>query len=624
MDSLLLQYYNRELQHIREMGSEFAREFPKIAGRLGLDSFECSDPYVERLLEGFSFLAARIQLKLDAEFPRFTQHLLEMIYPEYLTPTPSMAVVRLQPDLTEGSLAEGFTVPRHSSLFSVLGKNEQTSCEYRTAHDVTLWPLEIIQAEYIGATTALDAPEIRKARAGVRLRLRATAGLKFDQLTMNDLTVYLHGHDDVPMRLYEQMRGNSLGIMIRPTSRPAPWREIIPRDSINTVGFDNDQALLPQGPRSFSGYRLLREYFSLHQRFMFLNLAGLRPALQRCSDNEVDLLVLLDRSEPFLENNVNKTNFDLFCTPAINMFPKRADRVHLTEESHEYHVVPDRTRPMDFEVYHVKGVVGHGTGSAQEQEFLPFYSTNDLTRRMDEGAYFSIRRERRLMSSVQRRQGARSSYLGSETYITLVDASEAPFSSDLRQLALTTLCTNRDLPLLMSVGKGTTDFNMESGAPVASVRCVAGPTRPRPSLAYGEGEASWRLISHLSLNYLSIIDTNEDEGAAALRELLSLYGDSSEGLIRKQIEGVRSISSKGVTRRVPMPGPITFGRGLEITVTFDETQFEGTGVFLLASVLEQFFARYVSINTFTETVARTTERGEIMRWPVRIGRRHTL
>ncbi len=624
MDPQLLQYYNRELQHIREMGGEFAREFPKIAGRLGLDEFECSDPYVERLLEGFSFLAARIQLKLDAEFPRFTQHLLEMVYPEYLAPTPSMAIVRFQPDLTEGSLAEGFTLPRHSSLFNVLGKGEQTSCEYRTAHDVTLWPLELAEAEYIGTITTLDAPQLREARAGVRLRLRTTAGLSLAQLTLDNLPVYLHGHDDVPMRLYEQMVGNSLGIMIRPTSRPAPWREIIPRNHIHTLGFDNDQALLPQGPRTFSGYRLLREYFTLHQRFMFLNLTGLGTALNRCTDDEVDILVLLDRSVPFLENSVSQANFELFCTPAINLFPKRADRIHLTEVSPEYHVVPDRTRPLDFEVYQVSGVTGHGAGAAKEREFLPFYATNDLSRHLEEGAYFSIRRQRRLMSSTQRRQGARSSYLGSETYIALVDSSEAPYSSDLRQLSLTTLCTNRDLPLLMPVGKGATDFTMESGAPVASIRCVAGPTRPRPSLAYGEGETSWRLISHLSLNYLSITDTSEDTGAAAFRELLSLYGDTGEGLIRKQIEGVKSITSKGVTRRVPIPGPITFGRGLEINVTFDEALFEGTGVFLLASVMERFFARYVSINTFTETVARTTERGEIMRWPVRIGRRHTL
>jgi len=150
MDPRLLQYYGRELQYIRELGGEFACEYPKIAGRLGLETFECADPYVERLLEGFAFLAARVHLKLDAEFPRFTQHMLEMIYPHYLAPTPSFLNVELQPNLGESSLAQGYRVARGTDLRSVLGRGDQTACEYRTAHDVTLWPLEITHAEYTG------------------------------------------------------------------------------------------------------------------------------------------------------------------------------------------------------------------------------------------------------------------------------------------------------------------------------------------------------------------------------------------------------------------------------------------------------------------------------------------
>ncbi len=624
MDPRLLQYYNRELQHLREMGGEFAKEFPKIAGRLGLDGFECADPYVERLLEGFGFLAARVQLKLDAEFPRFTQHLLEMVYPEYLAPTPSMTVAQMHPDPSEGSLAEGFLVPRHSSLHSLLGKGDQTTCEYRTAHDVTLWPLELEEAEYIGTVTRLDAPDVRNARAGIRLRLKTTAGLDFAQIALDRLNLFLRGHDEIPMHLYEQMLANALSIQVRPVDRSTSWKVMIGRERIHPVGFGHKQALLPQGPRVFSGYRLLREYFAFPERFMFVDLDGLAPALGRCQDNRLDVLILLDRLDPVLENTVNRSNFALFCTPAINLFPKRTDRIHLTDESNEYHVVPDRTRPLDYEVYQLNKVTGHGTGSVQEREFSPFYAANDLSKTSEHAAYFTLRRQRRLISSSQRQHGPRSSYFGSETYVSLIDANEAPYSSNLRQLGITTLCTNRDLPLQMPVGKGNTDFTMESGAPVESVRCLAGPSRPKPSLAYAQGETAWRLISHLSLNYLSLIDTGEEHGAAALRELLTLYGDSSEAPIRKQIEGVKSISSRTVTRRIPMPGPITFGRGLEITVTFDESLFEGTGVFHLGSVLEQFFARYVSLNSFTQTVLKTTERGEIMRWPVRIGSRHTL
>jgi type VI secretion system protein ImpG len=184
------------------------------------------------------------------------------------------------------------------------------------------------------------------------------------------------------------------------------------------------------------------------------------------------------------------------------------------------------------------------------------------------------------------------------------------------------LCTNRDLPLLMPIGVGPTDFTLPISAPVQSVRCLAGPTRPRPALA--EADTAWRLISHLSLNYLSLCNGGAAEGAAALRELLSLYADRNDSAVSKQIEGILSIDSRNVVRRIDSRGPIVFGRGLEITVKFDETAFEGSGVFLMSAVLEQFFARYVSINSFTETVVSTSDRGVIMRWPIRTGWRHTL
>jgi type VI secretion system protein ImpG len=184
------------------------------------------------------------------------------------------------------------------------------------------------------------------------------------------------------------------------------------------------------------------------------------------------------------------------------------------------------------------------------------------------------------------------------------------------------MCTNRDLPLHMSIGRGTTDFTLDSGAPVQAIRCVAGPSPPRQSHAHGD--TSWRIISHLSLNYLSLTNTNDAEGASTLRELLRLYADLSDGSARKQIDGVRFIESQPITRRLPVAGPTVFGRGVEIALTFDEAAFEGTGVYLLGSVLARFFARTASINSFTETTLSTIQRGEITRWPIQVGVRPTL
>ena len=624
MDPRLLKYYNRELQFIREMGGEFAKEFPKIAGRLTLDGFECADPYVERLLEGFAFLAARVQLKADAEFPRFTQSLLQIVYPHYLAPVPSMAVVQFQPDRGEGSLMDGFRVARNSVLRSPLGKGEQTPCEFRTAHDVTLWPIELVEAEYFTSARemgAVEIPVLREARAGVRLRLRTTAGLSFDKLALDHLPLFLRG-GEIAVRLYEQLLANAVAMVIRPARRPPGWHEVVERSAIRSVGFEDREALFPYPARAFQGYRLLHEYFAFPERYLFVDLAGLATAVRRCKETELDVIVLLDRADVSLLNVVGPSHFALFCTPAINLFPRRADTIHLDERQTEYHVVPDRTAPMDFEVYDVTQVLGSGTGAESDQEFLPFYSRTNLTCHSKEKAYFTLHRVPRVLSARQREAGPRASYIGSELFLSPVDANEAPYRSNLKQLALHTLCTNRDLPLLLPVGQGRTDFNLQAAAPVAAIRCVAGPSRPRPS--HAEGEYAWRLISHLSLNYLSLLDSDEGQGAAALRDLLLLYGGDGEASLQLQVEGVRSIQSAPIVRRIPRLGPIAFARGVEVTLTLDEAAFEGSGVFLLGAVLEQFFARYVSLNSFTETVLKTPKRGEIMRWPARIGSRHTL
>ncbi len=629
MDPKLLEYYNRELAHVRDMGGEFAAEFPKIAGRLGLSGFECADPYVERLLEGFAYLAARVQLKIDAEFPAFTQHLLEIVYPHYLAPTPSMAVVQLEPDLAEGALAEGFPLPRGTVLRGGTGKGGETPCEYRTAHEIRLWPLELTQAEYFthtGPVAKSDLSILKQSKAGLRLRLRMTAGLGFPQLAPGRadrfrLVLFLQGAEQIPFDLYAQILGSTTGVLVQPVVRPVPWIEVLPASAVRPLGFDDEEALLPFAPTSFQGYRNLHEYFAFPERLLFVAIDGLGATLQRIAEPEVDLILLFRQRTQSLEGRVTADNFALHCTPAINLFPKRFDRIHLNEGGPEYHVVPDRTRPMDFEVYRVDSVTGYGASSMEAQEFRPFYTATDLTAGNREPAYYSVHRVPRRLSSRQQRQGPRTSYVGSEVYVNLVDAASAPWSHRLRQLAVTGLCTNRDLPLQMPVGTGSSDFTLESGAPVRSVRLRAGPTRPQPSHAHGD--TAWRLISHLSLNYLSIADSDGGKGAAALRELLALYADLANPSVRKQVEGIRSVASRPIVRRLPGIRPVTYARGLEIGVDCDEAAFEGTGTFLLGAVLERFFARYCSINSFTETALRS-DRGELMRWPATIGRRPVL
>jgi type VI secretion system protein ImpG len=328
----------------------------------------------------------------------------------------------------------------------------------------------------------------------------------------------------------------------------------------------------------------------------------------------------LSEAETRLENRVNASAFELFCTPVINLFSKSLDRISLSERYSEFHVVPDHNRPLDFEIFEIQNVTGYGAEAGEEQEFRPFYLAKDS----DSGAaaFYTLNRIPRALTAKEKQFGRRSSYAGTEAFLSLVDASAAPYRTQLRQLGIRALCTNRHLPIQMAVGVGRTDFTMDVNAPVTAIRCLNNPTLPRPSRA--EGRFAWRLISHLSLNYLSLIEGKGEEGVTSLREVLRLYSDANDRQVSRQIEGLLKVQSRPIVRRVQTPGPITFARGLEITLTFDEAAFEGTGVFILGAVLEQFFAKYVSLNSFTETVIRTQQRGEIMRWPSQMGRRQII
>ncbi|MEJ1128165.1 type VI secretion system baseplate subunit TssF [Variovorax sp. CCNWLW225] len=620
MDARLLDYYNRELTYMHELGAEFAQRYPKIAGRLGMRGIEVSDPYVERLLEGFSFLTARIQLKMDAEFPRFSQRLLEVVYPNFLAPLPAMGVVQIDGNLNEGSLKAGYELPRHTILRGRMIKGEQTACEFRTGHAVTLWPIKIAEASIgpVPAEIAHAMPVVaRQAKSAITIKLEAVGGARFAEMPLDRLEFFLSGAELHALRVLELAVHHSVGTVCR--SGPGSTARIVPLgdEAIRHEGFDPDQSLLPYDARSFQGYRLLHEYFAFPDRYLFFSVKNLRAAAAAMSGSTMEIVIMLDRADSDLERVVDARHFSLFCTPIINLVPRRSDRIPVGPGQHEHHAVIDRTRPRDFEIFTVERVTGHMSNGSEEREFRPFlgsFAADDG----DFGSYFSLRREPRLVSDRARAQGTRTSYTGSEVYVSLVDQHDAPFPHSLRHITIDALCTNRDLPLLLPTGLES-DFTLRVSAPVRAVRILRGPSRPYPALA--EGALTWRLISHLGLNYLSLTDVDANQGAAALREMLDLYGNLADPAVRRQIQGVRSMALAPVFRRLPEPGPIVFGRGVEVALKIDEVAFSGSSPYLFGAVLEQFFSRHVSLNAFTEFALSSLQRGEIARWAPRIGRR---
>jgi type VI secretion system protein ImpG len=453
------------------------------------------------------------------------------------------------------------------------------------------------------------------------LRLKVRGGLKAAQLPLDGLDFYISAPDETALRLHELLTAATLGTWLpgEPTLARAQWAHA---DSLQQQGMADDQALLPETLRGFSGHRILQEFAAMPQRLLFLRVTQLRERLQRVQGDEFELVILLSRGEPALESLVDEQSFSLYCTPAINLFPKRLDRIAVSQMQHEFHVVPDRTRPMDFEVYSIEGVTGHGTGRVAEQTFHPLYASFH-TESSSHPAYYTVRREPRLLSQRQREQGARSSYIGSEVFVSLVDPANAPYEEDLRQLSVVALCSNRDLPQLLpgagqrDAGAGTSTWSVDVTGPIQSVQCVRGPTPVVQRLV--RGDLGWTLISQLTLNYLSIAGEDPHKAAAALRSLLTLHGPEGDAAWRKQVDAIRTVTARQVSRRLPGAGRLAFGAGVQIDVECDDVVQQGGSAVLLGCVLDQFFARHAAINSFTETRLRTASRGFIMQWPARIG-----
>lgn len=623
MHPQLLRYYNEELLYMRESADEFAQMHPKVARRLGMQGQEVADPYVERLIDAFSFMSARMRIKLDAEFPRFTQRLLEVIYPNYVSPTPSMAVAQLHPRVTEGDFSKGFVVARGTAMHSRVPPGEVTACEFRSTQDVTLWPLEIVQARLTGVPPDIPSPDRYlpahvQVQGSLRLRLRVRGELQFSDLRgLDRLPIYLCGQDQTASHLFELLHAGAVASLAGAPGKIADRPHIVTEQALVHEGLTPAQSMLPLNWNSWFGHNLLHEYFACPSRFYFFALQGLAEGLSRLQGQEAEIVVLLTRPTTELSSVVDAGQFALHCTPVINLFEHRTDRLEVSSAQTELHLVPDRSRPLDYEVFAVQELQGQKADTTEVLPFRPMYQTLNHDEG-NHGRYFSVRREPRLVPQSTRKYGTRTSYIGTEVFLSLVDQHEAPYSEALRYLSVQALVTNRDLPRLVP-RNGRNDLQVAQSLPIEAIGLIRAPSAPQPPFA--EGELAWRLIRQLGFNYLPLHEMNEREGAQALRDMLRLFVHQDDVIGHQQIGGLMGSRIQPVTRRLPGGGPLVYGRGVECTLTVDEDGFSGISPYLLGLVLEHYLARHVSINTFVQTRLHSMQRGEVAAWPVRMGQR---
>ena len=438
-------------------------------------------------------------------------------------------------------------------------------------------------------------------------------------MSLDSLMLHIRGTESFPLYVFETLFKGYQGCLYKCSD--SMWRKQEALTKISSHGYDKEDALLPYCNKQFDGFRLLKEYFAFAKRYLFLSIDGLQATLSQCDDEKIQLIFLLEHNDTRLENILSAEHFALHCTPAINLFPKRTERINVSRVNNDFHVVPDRLRPLDFEVCTIENIKGFSSGVDPTTQFLPLYGGDD-SQKNQHNAFYTTSREARNLNVNQRKFGHRSSYIGTEIYLSLVDPKNAPYADSLRQLSVDTLCCNRDLPLMMPLGKGQTDFTIDTGAPCESVRCVGEPTRPKAPLS--EGNVAWDLINQLSINFLGITGNESASALSKLKTLLGLMMDQKDHTQTKQVDGIVDLKTYQITSRLPFAGPICFGRGVAIEITVDELAYEGNSTFMLGMILDQFFAQYVSINSFTQLILNSSDRREIYRWPIRIGLRSAI
>ncbi|WP_338663891.1 type VI secretion system baseplate subunit TssF [Pararoseomonas sp. SCSIO 73927] len=609
MSDALLPYYNRELDALRRLAAEFAETYPKIAGRLRLSRDAVDDPHVARLLEGVAFLGARVQHRLDDEFPELTDALLSVLYPHYLAPMPSAAIIRLaaDPELTgPARLPAGLAIETEP----VRGE----TCAFRTAYPVTLWPVEIDAVRLSGMPLpAPPNPTAAQAAGVLRISLRcANPAMTFSQLGVDRLRFFLRGENGAGLMELILAHGISVAVADGPAD---PNPVILPPTVLQAVGFAPEEALLPWPARSFSGFRLLSEYFAAREKFLFIDILRLDAKTLLSAGNRMEVFVYLDRLPAELERTVDAGSLALGCTPMVNLFPQRCEPIALDSTTIEYRIVPDARRPSALEVWSVERV-REGLPGGGFRRWEPFYR---LTREEAPGG--EAEGEPGGTYGTARRP-APGRVRGSEVFLLPHDpAFDAEREGDV-VLSVDALCCNRDLPAALPFGGGRPALRLVEGlAVVTGLTCLTAPTSTMRMPLRERG--AWRLISHLSLGHLSVV--GGAEAAKALAEVLRLYDGRDTAETRASIRALLDVTSAPGTARVPGARAGGFCRGLDVTLTWDDQLWSTGGLFLLASVLERFLALHATVNSFVRTRAVLRGRpGTAAAWPARAGRQVLL
>ncbi|WNG46153.1 type VI secretion system baseplate subunit TssF [Archangium minus] len=594
----LLQAYQRELAWLRGAGAEFSASYPRLAARLRLEDGEVGDPHVERLIESFAFLTARVQHAFDSDLPEISSSLLGQLAPHLVEPQPSMSIACFEVDPEAGLSLAGTRIERGTSLLAEPRPGQV--CRFRTCYPVMLWPLKVTEARLESPLAHKWLREQRNVSAVLRLRLETSNGARWQDLDIEHLRFFLDGPSEVAFRIYELLTGHIQSVALIPDGTPGR-PHLLPRGSLRQPGFGPEEEVLPTPPHSHPGYRLLREYFAFPEKFLFAELSLSRECIQS-AQKTLEVFLLLD-DDPDEGLAVSPEMFRLGCTPIINLFPKLAEPLRMDQRRTEYPLVPDARRPKEVELHSIVSVSASPDEKKRTRVVEPIFSWRHQERGGRPRAFWHARRQPTGDAD------ARSSRI----LLSFVDLDFNPQLPADQTLYAHTLCTNGSLPVQLATGA---PLQVEQRAPVGSIRCLRRPTPPR--LPPERGPTLWQLVSLLSLHHLSL--SGGEQALESLEELLRLHDGSGGDVAEKQLQGLTKLECRPVVRQRGWDAWRGFCRGLELTLTFDESFYVGNSALLLGAVLSHFFGLYAAVDSFTQLVAKSEQReGTWMRWPPRTG-----
>ncbi|PYE27935.1 type VI secretion system protein ImpG [Paraburkholderia silvatlantica] len=586
LDAQLLDYYQRELTYLRRASEGFAQRYPKIARRLELGPGESADPNVERLIESFAVLTARIQRTLDDEYTTLTDGLLEQFYPYASRPVPSMTIVQFEPDPTQGSIAAGYRVPRDTPLMHVDASG--ATIHWRTSSDVTLWPVTLAAAQLLDAEEAQALTGNASLQAALRLTLQGSGPHKLGALPVERLRVRLAGSPVTSAALYDLLGAHSAAAWLQMPEGTLHAQRGLP----SPVGFDEQDALLPLEDGAHPACRLLVEYFAFPEKFAFFDLPFKPPA---DALDSLDLVIGFTAA-PRGRFTLHRDDIQLGCAPALNLFARTSEPLRPDGTAREMRVSPDAHRESGTEIYAVRNV--RAVAGRTVTDVPPWYGSMHGA---DSAVYWYARRV----------SGLHASRPGSDIMLTFVDTRFNPAAPAARTLTADLLCTNRHLAHRLAPGAA---LSFEVPGPVASVRIAH---RPTPQIVAAlNGTSRWRLVSQLVLNHTSIVEG--PQALPSLREMLMLHNLGAHAPSQRQIAGLAAVSSEPVVAHVGADRWRGWRNGLGVRIELDEASFVGASTVLFSGVLAQFFSLYASVNRFVQT-SLVRDGREIRTWRPTMG-----